>query len=331
MFFEPNEDNFDRAFAPEGSKALRDRDLIEESFHFNPEDALLQQKTRPGLYGELIITTDDDSKGILDKNVFNEALRLHQEVMDLKIHHLNSEMKYEDLCIKWNGECHSSSAILNIYLYNSTMVLNGDFTYPVKHLTDGQVVFFGYDIGGVTGSSSRITCVKAMKLTYNLGYETTTDITLGHKWEDTFQNQIAQFISSNNESDTIHIHVTTSRTLMTEVNNSTIDVLGKFSIAFFCLILFVIGTCAMLDCVRSKPWLACLGILSAALAVLSAFGLMTYIGVPFQNIVASSPFLVMGKFSFFPSLFGQQSKFLFFISVEGRLKMPRCTLVISKT
>ena len=297
MFFKPNEDNFDQAFAPEGSKALHDRDLIEESFHFDPDDALLQQKTRPGLYGELIITADDESEGILDKNVFEEVLRLHQEVIDLKIPHLGTEMTYENLCLKWNGACHSSSAILNLYLYNSTMVLNGDFTYPVNYLRTGQMVFFGYDLGGVSGSSSHITSVKSMKLTYNLRYQTTKDIILGEKWEDTFQKRVAHFASAN-ESETIHIHATTSKTLMNEVNNSTMDVLSKFSIAFFCLILFVIGTCAMLDCVRSKPWLACLGILSAALAILSAFGLMTYIGVPFQNIVASSPFLVMGKFDF---------------------------------
>ena len=42
-------------------------------------------------------------------------------------------------------------------------------------------------------------------------------------------------------------------------------------------------------------WVAAIGVLSAGLAVLSAFGLMFYIGIPFVITVANSPFLILGK------------------------------------
>ncbi|XP_044897575.1 uncharacterized protein LOC101093758 isoform X3 [Felis catus] len=48
------------------------------------------------------------------------------------------------------------------------------------------------------------------------------------------------------------------------------------------------------DCVRNKMWAATLGVISAALAVVSGFGLMLYMGVPFVIIVANSPFLILG-------------------------------------
>ncbi|KAJ8375863.1 hypothetical protein SKAU_G00064430 [Synaphobranchus kaupii] len=49
-----------------------------------------------------------------------------------------------------------------------------------------------------------------------------------------------------------------------------------------------------LDCVRNKVWVAAFGVLSAGLAVVSSFGLMLYIGVPFVMTVANSPFLILG-------------------------------------
>lgn len=49
------------------------------------------------------------------------------------------------------------------------------------------------------------------------------------------------------------------------------------------------------DNVRNKVWVAVFGVLSAGLAVLSSFGLLLYIGVPFVITVANSPFLILGE------------------------------------
>ena len=42
-------------------------------------------------------------------------------------------------------------------------------------------------------------------------------------------------------------------------------------------------------------WVAVFGVVSAGLAVVSSFGLMLYVGVPFVLIVANSPFLILGE------------------------------------
>lgn len=49
------------------------------------------------------------------------------------------------------------------------------------------------------------------------------------------------------------------------------------------------------DNVRNKLWVAVFGVLSSGLAVLSSFGLLLYIGVPFVITVANSPFLILGE------------------------------------
>ncbi|NXL01437.1 PTHD3 protein, partial [Mesembrinibis cayennensis] len=48
------------------------------------------------------------------------------------------------------------------------------------------------------------------------------------------------------------------------------------------------------SCVRNNVWLACCGVVSAGLAVLSSFGLMLFCGVPFVVTVANAPFLILG-------------------------------------
>lgn len=50
-----------------------------------------------------------------------------------------------------------------------------------------------------------------------------------------------------------------------------------------------------LDNVRNKVWVAVFGVFSSGLAVLSSFGLLLYIGVPFVITVANSPFLILGE------------------------------------
>ncbi|NXK46378.1 PTHD3 protein, partial [Chauna torquata] len=49
-----------------------------------------------------------------------------------------------------------------------------------------------------------------------------------------------------------------------------------------------------LSCIRNNVWLACCGVISSGLAVLSSFGLMLYCGVPFVVTVANAPFLILG-------------------------------------
>ena len=53
--------------------------------------------------------------------------------------------------------------------------------------------------------------------------------------------------------------------------------------------------CFRFDNVRNKVWVAFVGVLSAGLAVLSSFGFMLYIGVPFVITTVNAPFLILGK------------------------------------
>ena len=54
----------------------------------------------------------------------------------------------------------------------------------------------------------------------------------------------------------------------------------------------------MNDWVRSKPWLALLGVISAGLSLLSVFGLLSALGVRAVPQVGLVPFLILGKYDY---------------------------------
>ncbi len=53
----------------------------------------------------------------------------------------------------------------------------------------------------------------------------------------------------------------------------------------------------MNDWVRSKPWLALVGVISAGLSLLSVFGLLSALGVRAVPQVGLVPFLILGEYS----------------------------------
>ncbi|MBN3288002.1 PTHD3 protein, partial [Polyodon spathula] len=86
----------------------------------------------------------------------------------------------------------------------------------------------------------------------------------------------------------------TSLSRQQEFEGNSKKVIPLFSITYFLAIFFSIVSCLRFDCVRNKAWVATFGVLSAGLAVLSAFGMLLYCGMPFAMTVANAPFLILG-------------------------------------
>ncbi|KFV46399.1 Patched domain-containing protein 3, partial [Tyto alba] len=86
----------------------------------------------------------------------------------------------------------------------------------------------------------------------------------------------------------------TSLSRQQEFEGNTKSVIPLFSITYFLTITFSVISCLRLSCIRNNVWLACCGVVSAGLAVLSSFGLMLFCGVPFVVTVANAPFLILG-------------------------------------
>jgi len=94
----------------------------------------------------------------------------------------------------------------------------------------------------------------------------------------------------------IDVYRFTTHTVELSMNENANRVKPLFVASFGILLIFSIMSCLSDNWVRSKPWLATLGVVSAGLAVGSGFGLLMFFGVPFNDVVGSGALLVLGKY-----------------------------------
>ncbi len=290
LFMDTDADsNAEELYAPQNSQASRDRSLIDD-IYADVDDVLPQHLTRPGRYGQVVMKRADGGN-MLTQDVADKVLMVDRTIASISVEDNGEIYFYHDLCMKWQSQCLPSGVIK---IFNSSAISsNFSLQYPIAEVTtpSGMVMpfFLGGEIAQVTykdDSKTEIIEAKAIQLTYSLQ---NTD--LGSMWEQKF----VQTMSTLKVTD-LDLYWISSTSLQDELDNSTTNVLAKFSITFCILILFTVLTCSMTDWVRSKMWLANFGVFSAGLAVIFTFGLLTYLGVPFVNVVGSTPFLVIGKF-----------------------------------
>uniref|UniRef100_A0A3B5BC82 Patched domain-containing protein 3 n=1 Tax=Stegastes partitus TaxID=144197 RepID=A0A3B5BC82_9TELE len=110
-------------------------------------------------------------------------------------------------------------------------------------------------------------------------------------------NDILDMIDYNaNNIDAVNltfpVSYSTSVSMQQEFEKSPASVIYLFSITYTIAIVFSIMTC-WLDNVRTKVWVACCGVFSTGVAVLSGFGALLLLGQPFVMTAATCPFLIL--------------------------------------
>ncbi len=86
------------------------------------------------------------------------------------------------------------------------------------------------------------------------------------------------------------------------MNNNMNSIMPYFGLNVCVMILFCTASTSVsassfgsLDCVRAKPWLGVLGVISAISGTVTAFGLCATLGIPFIGINLAILFLMLGK------------------------------------
>ena len=288
----------EKLFTPEGARSKDERSTMQRLFHeYETSDNFSPTRMSTlGEYGRLIVTPKKTDGNVLTDDVFDEVKQLDKDIQNFTVENDGKTYNYSDLCA---GSCDKATNVLLI-LHAMNVSLN-KLSFPVHTYTPRQgpniTFFLGSTVGGVSKTAGGHTKAEAWSLFYYLrSNENQTEqhnLTV-RKWQDEFLTTIAK-------KRYTHITVTrfTAHSLANELKRNAEAVFPLFSILFTVLITFSIVSCMSADWVRSKPWLANIGVLSAGLAVVSGFGLVLHAGIPFIDIVASSPFLVLGKSSFY--------------------------------
>uniref|UniRef100_A0A3Q2Q744 Patched domain containing 3/pseudo n=1 Tax=Fundulus heteroclitus TaxID=8078 RepID=A0A3Q2Q744_FUNHE len=284
FFLKDREDNdLERQFTPKKGPSKATRAFVRENFPYNASMFSEERLYDRGDFASLI-AVPRNSNNILESPALEDVVRLNEKILNMTVD--NRRLGFSQVCAKAGGEC-VSNVILDIISSNESS--RTSLTYP-EHRHGSDLVFLGYTLGGVlTDANGTIQRAQAVKLYYYLSSQEGS-AEASELWLRGFKALLAD------ETDRKHIDVSyyTSKSKQEEIDSHTVDGFPLFLITYACAISFSVISCLRSDHVRNKMWVAVFGVLSAGLAVVSSFGLLLYIGVPFVITVANSPFLILG-------------------------------------
>ncbi|XP_036376014.1 patched domain-containing protein 3-like [Megalops cyprinoides] len=267
-------------FTPVNGPAKMERQFVQENFNMSDSDFSYMRLDTEGTYASLIVVSKSN---ILTKLAFNEIISLDRQVKQIKAG--DGQISYESSCATIGRSC-VSNTVLDIVNYNASKIEDISLTFPFYKF-QSKSVFLGTEIGGVKITSDNIESAEAIRLFYFLREDNSTRNEL---WLKAF----IETLSKEPELKEVSVSYFTSISRQEEFEGNSKSVIPFFSITYTLAITFSIISCMRLDSVRNKVWVATFGVLSAGLAVLSSFGMLLYIGMPFAMTVATAPFLILG-------------------------------------
>lgn len=167
--------------------------------------------------------------------------------------------------------------------------------YPITRLKDGREAYIGHQLGGVqTVGSGRegVRAARALQLTYYLQVSSALNEVVAARWELLFCRELERFSVAHPE---LGLYPFTSSSLQKDFQRTS-RVSERpllFSLAA-CLSLAVLCS-SMRDCVRTKPWLGILTLVTISLATLTSAGIFNLTGGKYNSTYLGIPFIMLGK------------------------------------
>ncbi|XP_070606817.1 patched domain-containing protein 1 isoform X1 [Erythrolamprus reginae] len=225
-----------------------------------------------------------------------EELKLHSAVTKIQVQRPGFNYTFAHICILNNDKSCIVDDIVHILkelkaarLSNQT---NFAIRYPTTHLKDGREVYNGHQLGGVTvHSKDRVKSAEAIQLTYYLQAINSLNDIVAEKWESNFCDIVEGFQKSNHN---VTMYPFTSSSLQKDFQKTSRISEHYLTTSLVLVVILAMLCCSMQDCVRSKPWLGFLGLLTVTLATLTAAGIINLTGGKYNSTFLGIPFIVLG-------------------------------------
>uniref|UniRef100_A0A8C6BE19 SSD domain-containing protein n=1 Tax=Monodon monoceros TaxID=40151 RepID=A0A8C6BE19_MONMO len=276
------EEDLEEQYTPIGSPAKAERRFVQGHFTANDSNLFSIARKSTGVnYASILVVSNTNS--LLEQETLSEISEVDDAVQALTVTQANgTQIPYNEVYSKNQGYCVPSHPLLFAWKTNSVLNLK-NITFPIYSLA-GQVVYLANILGGTVlgesmGLSQLLLEAKAMRLQYYLKTGEGEDSERSKTWLIHFLNQVGN-LEKSLALKKIQVVYFTSLSRQLEFEATSMTVIPLFHLAYLLIILFAVTSS--------------FGVISAALAVVSGFGLMLYIGVPFVIIVANSAFLILG-------------------------------------
>uniref|UniRef100_A0A8C6DCG6 Patched domain-containing protein 3 n=1 Tax=Moschus moschiferus TaxID=68415 RepID=A0A8C6DCG6_MOSMO len=290
------EEDLEEQYTPVGSPAKAERRFVQG--HFTASDALMfsiSRKSTEVPYASVLLVSNTET--LLEPDILEEISKVDDAVQALTVTQDNGTLiPYSEVCTKSQGSCVPPNPLLFAWKRNKGLNLR-TITFPMYSIA-GHVVSLANILGGTVlgesmGPSQLLLQAKAMRLQYYLETGEGKENEHSKAWIIHFLTK-AGSLEESLALKKIQVVHSSSLSRQLEFEATSMTVIPLFHLAYTLIIVFAIVSCYRCDCVQNKMWVAVFGVISTAKAVVSGFGLMLYVGVPFVLIVANSPFLILG-------------------------------------
>ena len=282
-------------YVPTNAESLDERSRLKELFaHDDTNDFSSFRMPEIGGFLEIYIANADGGS-VLNAETIEAAFELNDFVLNAVVEYKGSDITFTGVCSLLNGNCIYNQFIT---IMTNQSIEDVTLTYPI-HYHDGTFYNLVRQIGGVTLSDDNvILSANALSFYYYVRFQRDGDEDRSTEYLNELRDRMFDYRDSR-----LRIEFRTSLTLEQELQEALGSVIPLFAITYLVLLVFALLSCLMFDWVRSKPFVAISGLVAAAMGVVSAMGLLSFVGVPFASVIGTMPFLIMGEFYFFPFLF----------------------------
>ncbi|KAI1717718.1 patched family domain-containing protein [Ditylenchus destructor] len=312
-------------FSPDDAYWRFERGVLSEHW---PLD---EQRFWPGKSYDYNGYVDVIAAGIPDKELgrpnmllsryLNELDRINQYIiynLTVSVEHegLSYEVGFTDLCMSYDWKCYLNDHLTMLQPKHKWGTFNAEIADFAKSIIETEVkitypigwrgtepIYFGALVGGVhlTDAVGHFDYVKAVRLTYNV-----RDGQVGNV-SKVWRKKVAEYLTNKNvrPSDVLEFGMYHNESLYEGLKDVADELNPKFALTSTILFIFCVGCSIVLlsdekerrlvgiDWVRSKPILGLAALICPMMAVVSAFGLLLWLGVIYNEIVNVSPFIVL--------------------------------------
>ncbi|VDN01759.1 unnamed protein product [Thelazia callipaeda] len=241
----------------------------------------------------ILVQPRKNLRNLLTKELANEILHLNDFILNNLTVILNGQTYNfgKDICIR-TSFCPLSNTIVQFFfdsfwndkLWNSPKVR---LDYPFLNFFDNKF-FLPFHLHGVKlGGAKGIKSIETIHLHYPIP---STDHANAETVSDALEISLRQYLATVEDS-LIKTTIFSFSMLKNEMHKNALYTFPFISITILLLVAFTIFMTG--DYVTSKPLEALMGVLSSSFAILSASGLLFWIGEPFVSQVTVMPFLAL--------------------------------------
>uniref|UniRef100_A0A7E4WBE9 SSD domain-containing protein n=1 Tax=Panagrellus redivivus TaxID=6233 RepID=A0A7E4WBE9_PANRE len=251
-----------------------------------------------------ILCKSADGGNIFRPHILDEIERLNQHIIQnitVPTDDGKYNLTYQDLCLGYEWNCGANEHI-RMFKEMSRLGRVIDLSFPRGGNKDTPV-YLGSAIGDIVLNETDSTVLEA-KIT-QLFYFLKQSPDLIRDYSTAFEYKAEHFLLHEFKSDIITYSFAHYQSLEDGLDENAKRFFPNFVTSFTTLSLFCLA-CAFvlkqhgpgggrfnLDWVRSKPMVACCGLLNTLISLVSGFGFMMLLGIPYNVINTIIPFLII--------------------------------------